>query len=43
MEKRMLKITLSPEAREKLNVLLAEDGDYDDPFLRIREVKVGGG
>lgn len=39
----MLQITLSPEAEEKLKALLAEDDDYAEPFLRIREVKVGGG
>ena len=39
----MLEITLSPDAGEKLKKLLAEDEDYDKPFLRIREVKIGGG
>jgi len=39
----MLEITISPEAREKLKTLLAEDDDYEEAFLRIREVKVGGG
>jgi hypothetical protein len=43
LENSMLKITLSPEAREKIKALLAEDDDYDEPLLRIREVKVGGG
>ena len=39
----MLEITLSPIAGEKLKKLLAEEEDYDKPFLRIREVKIGGG
>lgn len=43
LEKFMLSINLSPEAREKIKTLLAEDDDYDEPLLRIREVKVGGG
>ena len=43
LENFMLKINLSPEAREKIKALLAEDEDYDEPLLRIREVKVGGG
>lgn len=39
----MLEITISPEAKERLTRLLAEDEEYDEAFLRIREVKVGGG
>lgn len=39
----MLEITISPDAKKMLKQLLSEDEDYDEPFLRIREVKIGGG
>jgi len=43
LENHMLEITLSLEAREKLKALLEADDDYEEAFLRIREVKVGSG
>ena len=39
----MLKITLSPVAKEKLAALLAQDDDYAEPALRIRSVVAGTG
>lgn len=39
----MLKITLSLDARQKLATLLAQDEDFDQPYLRIRSVVAGGG
>ena len=38
----MLTITVSPEVREKLKSLLAEE-DNEDAVVRIREVKAGAG
>lgn len=43
LENHMLEITLSPEARERLKALLEVDDDYEEAFIRIREVKVGSG
>lgn len=39
----MLKITLSPDAKEKLKALIDRETDYAEPFFRIQVIRLGTG